>query len=82
MITPQKVAEALASREALVAEIRSYGGPGMDFQQCLQLCGTKLKEQYLAANRVVCLLEDSAINSGRALRLKAGGLEWHRRAAQ
>ena len=72
MPTHQQVVDAKASRDAIVAEIRTYGGPGMDFAQCLQLCGTVLAQRYQAANRVVCLVEEPALWSGR-YRLKDKG---------
>lgn len=57
MPTQQQVAAAIASRDAIAAEIRTYGSPGMEFAQCLQRAGPVLEERYKAANRVACLLE-------------------------
>ena len=74
MPTYQQVVDAIASRDAIAAEIRSYGGPGMDFAQCLQLCGKVLAERYRAANKVACFVEEAALESGSFYRLKDGKL--------
>ena len=74
MPTQQQVVDAIASRDAIAAEIRTYGGPGMDFAQCLQLCGTVLADRFRRANSYACLIEEDALSSGRFYRLKNGKL--------
>lgn len=61
MPTYQQVVDAIASRDAIAAEIRTYGGPGMTFAQCLQLCGKVLADRYNRANRVACLMEGQPV---------------------
>ena len=80
MPTRRQVVDAIACREAIAAKVRSYGTPGMEFDQCLQLCGTVLLNRYMAVNSVACLIEDAAISSGRCYRMKDGKLVWRTRA--
>jgi hypothetical protein len=78
VITRRTYSVALEDRAELVKQIESFG-PHLPFDQCLQLCGDVLKERYLIANRVVCLLEQQALDAGRAYRMRDGKLVWRSR---
>jgi hypothetical protein len=75
LVTRRTYSVAIAERAELVQLIQDFG-PRLEFEQCLQLCGDALREQYLLANRVVCLLEQQILDAGRAYRTKAGGIVW------
>lgn len=83
LLTRRQVMIAIAKRNALAAEIRGEGAYGMSFKQCFDLCSPQLREEYVAANRVACFMEQEIIARGSAWRIKhsaddgkTGGLVW------
>jgi hypothetical protein len=82
MLTRRQVTTAIAKRNALAAEIQDYCRH-LPFEKCFALCSPALREQYVAANRVACFMEEEIIARGSAYRLKqsanngtTGGLVW------
>lgn len=80
MLTQRQVTAAIVKRNRLAGAIRGCGAWGMSFDQCFKLCPQQLREEYVAANRVACFMEEEIIAKGRAYKLKAGGLVWRSRA--